>query len=94
MHVFHDFRIPFAFSNSAGMVYMRFLLRLTSTLGKLMRRMNKKRTHKSFAILLAEPVLLSWGIRVEQSMCYLQIISIPASDIEQTQTNVRYGVDS
>lgn len=85
--------IPLSLSNSIGMVYVRLLLRPTWALWNSCRGWIKEHINPLSFLQLRQccyPGEIMWN----RSMCYLHIISIPASDAEQTQNNVWCGIDS
>lgn len=85
--------IPLSFNSSIGMAYVRLLLRPTSTSWNSCRGWIKEGINPLSFLQLRQccyPGEIMWN----KSMCYLQIISIPASDTEQTQNDVWCGIDS
>lgn len=82
-----------AWFHSIGMVYVRILLRPTTTLWNSCRGWIKEHVNPLSSLQLRQccyPGEIMWN----KSVSYVHIISIPASDTEQTQNKVWCGIDS
>lgn len=85
--------IPTSSSSSTGMICVRSLLRPTIVLWNSCRGWIKRHVNPLSFLQLRQccyPGEIMWN----GSIWYLHVISVPASDAEQTQNNVWCGIDS